>query len=182
MTNKSILKRIGRVAWIFPDNFDADMIVGYENITETDTLRLAKICMSNFDPNFSETVKPGDIIVAGKNFGYGHPHTQPLIALQKIGINCIVAETFFPPFFRNSLSFGIIAIECNDITKNVNRWDLLEIDAASAEIRNLNTGKIMKAKPLPKVVLEIISKGSLVAYLKDKHSQAKSDRCQNFNL
>jgi 3-isopropylmalate/(R)-2-methylmalate dehydratase small subunit len=173
MTRKSILKRIGRVAWIFPDNFDADMIVGYENITETDADQLAKICMSSFDPKFSESVKPGDMIVAGKNFGYGHPHTQALIALQKIGINCIVAETFFPPFFRNSISFGIMSIECDDITKNVNRWDKLEVDAESAEIRNLNTGKTLKAKPLPKVVLEIISKGSLVAYLKDKYGQVK---------
>jgi len=171
MIDEAVLKRLGRVAWIFPDNFDADMIVGYENITETDADKLAKICMSNFDPKFLEYVKPGDIIVAGKNFGYGHPHTQPLIALQKLGINCIIAETFFPAFFRNSISFGILSIECDNITKEVNRWDELEVDAVSAEIRNLTTGKILRAKHLPKVVLEIISKGNLVSYLLEKCRQ-----------
>jgi len=85
MTDKVALKRLGRVAWIFPDNFDADMIVGYENIAETDVNRLAKLCMTSFDSKFHDYVKAGDIIVAGKNFGYGHPHPQPLMALQKNG-------------------------------------------------------------------------------------------------
>jgi 3-isopropylmalate/(R)-2-methylmalate dehydratase small subunit len=168
MTDEVALKRLGRVAWIFSDNFDADMIVGYENITETDVDKLAKICMANFDPKFHDYVKAGDIIVAGKNFGYGHPHSQPLVALQKIGINCIVAETFFPPFFRNGIALGFLLIECNGITKEVSRWDVLEIDATSAEVKNLTSGKVLKAKPLPKVVLEIISKEGLVSYLRER--------------
>jgi 3-isopropylmalate/(R)-2-methylmalate dehydratase small subunit len=94
------VKRTGRVAWIFGDNFDVDLVIGLENITETDPHKLARLCMCRYDPKFPQEVRPGDILVAGRNFGYGHPHTQPLIALKTLGVDCIIAESFFPALLQ----------------------------------------------------------------------------------
>lgn len=162
-----MMKR-GRVAWIFPDNFDADFIIGVENITETDPYKLAKLCMLTYDPEFSRKLKPGDMLVAGKNFGYGHPHAQPLIALKALKIDCIIAENFFPPFFRNGVFFGITLMECNNITKSVKRWDELEINVENAEIKNVTTGVLLHAKSLHPTIIKIISEGGVVSYLKNK--------------
>ena len=76
----------GKVAWIFPDNFDVDLIVGVQHIKETNPEKFLPLTMKEYEPNFLEQVAKGDILVAGKNFGYGHPHFQGMAAMRKIGL------------------------------------------------------------------------------------------------
>ena len=77
----------GRVAWIFPEqDFDVDQIVGVKNIKIKDVDELARVAMTSWDPEFASAVRPGDLLVGNHNFGYGHPHYPPMIAMRKLGI------------------------------------------------------------------------------------------------
>lgn len=90
----------GKVAWIFGDDFDIDLVVGVSNIKSYDPDHLRSVCMTAYDPGFVDRVNQGDIIVGGRNFGYGHPHYPPMIALRNAGIAAIVAESFSPEIGR----------------------------------------------------------------------------------
>lgn len=82
----------GRVAWIFPEkDFDVDDIVGVANIKLKDPVKLAEVAMSDFDPGFAAQVRPGDLLIGGENFGYGHPHYPPMIAMRQLGLSGVVA-------------------------------------------------------------------------------------------
>ena len=86
----------GRVAWIFGDDFDVDLIMGVENIKYYDADHLRSVCMKAFEPDFVDKVQPGDVIVGGRNFGYGHPHYPPMVAMRNLGISAVIAESFSP--------------------------------------------------------------------------------------
>ncbi len=113
----------GRVAWIFDeDNYDIDLIVGVEHSKTTDIDVLKEVCMKSYDQNFAEDVEPGDVIVGGKNFGYGHPHYPSFKALRAIGISAVFAESFSPGFYRGETTNGFPLIECPNVLKSVKRW------------------------------------------------------------
>ncbi|MCL1993630.1 MAG: 3-isopropylmalate dehydratase [Spirochaetes bacterium] len=146
----------GRVAWIFPDNFDADFIVGVENISTTDTEILKAAVMKNYEPDFTQKIKEGDIIVAGKNFGYGHPHPQPMIGLRGWGINVVIAESFFHVFYRGEIASGSKMFVSPGITKNVERWDELHLDTEKAILINKTKNKEIAIDPIGKYPLYLM--------------------------
>lgn len=157
----------GRVAFIFEeDDFDVDQIVGVKNIKIQDVDELAALAMSSYDPEFAKSVKPGDVIVGGHNFGYGHPHYPPMKALRHLGITGVIAESFSPGYWRGEISMGFPQASCPGIRELVERWDEIEVDWDAGVIRNLTKGTELAFEPLAKADALMLEAGGLVPYLK----------------
>ena len=165
----------GRVAWIFDEeNFDVDQIVGVKNIKITDVAALAKLAMQTYDPDFAARVRPGDIVVGGGNFGYGHPHYPPLRALRHLGIGGVIAESFAPGFWRGEISMGTMLAACPGIVGMVRRWDEIELDWDAGAVRNLATGATRAIEPLASADRMMLECGGLVPYLKRERATARA--------
>lgn len=157
----------GRLAWIFTEaNFDVDLIVGVKNIKVTDIAELAGLAMKSYDPDFAGSIRKGDLIVGGVNFGYGHPHYPPLRALRHLGIGGIVAESFSPGFWRGEISMGTPLASCPGIVGIVQRWDEIEVDWPRGEVRNLTRAATLALEPLAAADHAMLEAGGLVPYLK----------------
>jgi len=115
----------GSVAWVFPDHYDVDLIIGIQNIREKDIDKIVPFCMSMYEPDFLDKVNPGDIFVAGRNFGYGHAHPQAMATVRKVGVNVVLAESFAPGFFRAEIGIGMALLTVLGITGAVCRFDWL---------------------------------------------------------
>jgi 3-isopropylmalate/(R)-2-methylmalate dehydratase small subunit len=166
----------GRVAWIFQeDNFDVDQIVGVKNIKLTDIEELTHLAMRSYDPQFANLVHPGDLIVGGRNFGYGHPHYPPMKVMRHLGIQAVIAESFSPGFWRGEISMGFPLVSCPGILKNVNRWDQLSIAWKPGLVRNETVGSELRLQPLSMADHKMLQYGGLIPYLKaSMAAEAKS--------
>lgn len=162
----NILK--GRVAWIFGGNFDVDLIVGVINISTADMDVLLRDAMRSYDKGFKDSVKEGDFLVGGSNFGYGHPHPQAMMVMRELGINAVIAESFAFPFYRSEVASGMALITCPEVPKKVSLWDELELDMDIGVLSNLSTSQRFALDPLPPVVIEIFRAGGIVNYLKGR--------------
>ncbi len=159
----------GRVIWIFDEeNYDVDRIVGVENIRETDVTKLVDVCMNEYESDFTEKVKPGDWIIGGDNFGYGHPHKPPMLVLRHLGVVGVIAESFSPGFYRGQIADGVPLIECKGILEKVNRYDEIVINWGESFILNKTTNTVMDYKPLPKTDKKIVELGGHIEYLKER--------------
>lgn len=164
----------GRVAWIFPeDNFDVDQIVGVSNIKLTDVDELAALAMKNIAPEFASVVQPGDVLVGGRNFGYGHPHYPPLRAMRHLGITALIAESFAPAFWRGEISMGFPMVSCPGILATVSRWDRLSIDWERGLVQNQTTGAHLPFAPLGAADSSMLKQGGLIGYLKHQLRQGR---------
>ncbi len=159
----------GRVAYIFTEaDFDVDQIIGVENIRLTDPDALAVCAMRHFDPDFADLVQAGDIIVGGENFGYGHPHFAPMIGLRRLGISAVAANSFATGYWREEIAEGFPQIACPGITGLVARWDSVEIDWDSSEIRNCTAGGALPITPYSKAEIAMLRAGGLIPYLRQR--------------
>ena len=136
----------GRVAWIYGDDYDADLIIGVQNIKRYEAEFLLSVCMAHEEPDFVSKVQPGDVLVGGRNFGYGHPHYPAMIAVREAGIAAVVAESFAPGFARGETFNGMPLITCPGITGAVQRWDGLQIDWPAGTVHNTRTSETLKAE------------------------------------
>ncbi|MEE8168158.1 MAG: 3-isopropylmalate dehydratase small subunit [Candidatus Hydrothermarchaeales archaeon] len=150
-------------AWKFSANVDTDQIIPAEYLTTGDPEELARHAFENARPEFAERVKPGDIIVAGKNFGCGSSREHAPRALVGSGIVCVVASSFARIFFRNAINIGLPLVECKVEAED---GDKLEIDFAKGEVRNLDSKKRRSFKPLPTFLFDLLESGGLVEYTK----------------
>jgi len=158
------MKIKGKV-WKFGKNIDTDVIIPARYLNTSDPAELAKHCMEDADPDFSKKIKPGDIIVAGKNFGCGSSREHAPIALKAAGIGCIIAPSFARIFYRNAFNMGLPIFECDETSGVLKQGDDLEVDADTGEIRNLTTGDVFKAQPIPPFMQELISDGGLIPHV-----------------
>jgi 3-isopropylmalate/(R)-2-methylmalate dehydratase small subunit len=117
--------------------------------------------------NFVKEVKPGDILVTGKNFGCGSSREHAVICLMENGISCIIAESFARIFYRNAINLGFPLLECHGISSIVQNGQTIEVDLTTGEITNLTTNKKLKGTPLSGLEMEITDKKGLLNYLKD---------------
>lgn len=156
----------GRVAFIFEeDDFDVDQIVGVKNIKIQDLDELADLAMQSYDPDFAKEVRPGDILVGGVNFGYGHPHYPPMKAMRHLGISGVIAESFSPGYWRGEISMGFPQCSCPGIRETVNRWDEIEVDWDAGVVRNLTEGRDIAFEPLALADRRMLEAGGLIPYL-----------------
>jgi 3-isopropylmalate/(R)-2-methylmalate dehydratase small subunit len=117
---------------------------------------------SGVDPEIATIAKNGDILVCGKNFGYGKVHSAFTIALAEIGIKCFVAESFSTMFFKEALSNGYLLVECPGIAANISTGDTLEVDVEKSIISNISSGTVLQGVPLPAYPLEGMKDGGYV--------------------
>ncbi|MFQ6081709.1 MAG: 3-isopropylmalate dehydratase small subunit [Candidatus Bathyarchaeia archaeon] len=157
----------GRV-WKLGDDVDTDLIVPGPYITIRDMDLLASHVLEEFIPNFAENVKPGDIIVAGKNFGCGSSREIAPALLKHLRLGAVVAESFARIFFRNAINLGLPLMECKGISRRVKQDQQLEVNIVLGEVRNLSTGETYKGTKLPDFLLEIIEAGGALEALKRK--------------
>jgi len=155
-------------AWVVGDDIDTDQIYHGQYLPLTDPKQMAKHAME-FVPgmeNFAKQVEPGDIVVAGKNFGCGSSREHAVICLKENGICCVVADSFARIFYRNAVNLGFPLLECPEISKKVKTKNKVEVDMETGQVTNLSTRKRMKGNPPSGLELEIAERGGLLNYLK----------------
>lgn len=158
---------IGRVAYVFAeDNFDVDQIVGVKNIKLQDVEALARLAMERFDPSFRAEVRPGDVLVGGQNFGYGHPHFPAMRAMRHLGIAAVIAESFFPVYWRGEISMGFPQITCAGIVAAVRRGDVVRVDWARHLVRVERTCAELPFAPYGRAEREMLECGGFKNYLR----------------
>ncbi len=158
-------------AWIFGDNIDTDVIIPARHLNIRNVRELASHCMEDIDSGFTQKIEPGDIIVAGKNFGCGSSREHAPLVIKTSGISCVIADSFARIFYRNSINIGLPILECPGILLNVQTGDNLRVDMAGGVVENMTTGKTYRAKPFPDFIREIIEAGGLIKYAR------KGGRC-----
>lgn len=154
-------------AWKYGDNIDTDVIIPARYLNTTDPKILAAHCMEDIEQAFAKEVKPGDIIVGGRNFGCGSSREHAPISIKGAGVSCIVAESFARIFFRNAINIGLPILESPEAARDAQKGDVLRVDLAAGTITNERSGKTYQASPYPPFVLGIIEAGGLVPYTRN---------------
>ena len=158
-------------AWRFGDSISTDdIIAGRYKFRTINMKELAKHAMENIRPGFAEKVKPGDLIVAGRNFGCGSSREQAPRVLKELGISCIIAKSFARIFFRNAVNVGLPVIECPEAAESADEGDIVEVDLSKGIVRNLSKGLEFRARPLPDFMLRILEDGGLTEHYR-KHGE-----------
>ena len=160
-------------AWVFGENIDTDLILPGKYLVVTDPLELGKHAMEGFDPSFSKKVAKGDIVLAGRYFGCGSSREQAPVALKYSGIAAVVAESYARIFYRNAMNIGLPVLEVENTKRIAKEGDRIRINVEIGEIKNLETGEIFQAKPIPDFMLEIIREGGLIGKIKKQVAQGK---------
>lgn len=149
--------------WIFGNNINTDLITpGRFNIT-TDPLELAKIVFIEHRPEFVKSVKKGDYIIAGNNFGCGSSRETAPMALKACGIDVIIAKSFGRIFYRNAMNQGLLVIIAN--TDGIKPEDKLELDLKNQIIINKTQNKKNQAV-IPPLAVKLYKSGGIIKYLK----------------
>jgi 3-isopropylmalate/(R)-2-methylmalate dehydratase small subunit len=151
-------------AYTFGDNINTD-IISPPQYMELSPREAAKYAMSAVDPDFASTIKPGDIVVAGNNFGSGSSRETAPLALLYLQVGAIVARFFARIFYRNAINLGIPAVECGQADQ-IRHGDLLVIDFVKGVIDNQTQKTIYQCSQLPPHILNLIQEGGLIAHLK----------------
>jgi 3-isopropylmalate dehydratase small subunit len=155
-------------AYKFGNDVDTDAIIPARYLSTSDPDVLKKHCMEDADPEFPGKVKPGDIIVAGKNFGCGSSREHAPIAIKACGVSCVVASSFARIFFRNSFNMGLPIFESDEASEAILERDDVEVDADSGIIKDLTSGKQFQARPIPAFMQELIADGGLMEHIKKR--------------
>ncbi len=158
---KSLPTIESRVAWIFEDDFDIDQIIGVANLKVHDIEELSALAMQRFDTDFRKAVHAGDVLVAGENFGYGHPHAGAMRAMRHLGIRAVIAESFFSSYWVGEIGYGFIQVVCPGITGGLRRWDDIVIDFQSGVVELPRQSRKLSIQPHSERELDILRAGGL---------------------
>jgi 3-isopropylmalate/(R)-2-methylmalate dehydratase small subunit len=150
------------------DHINTDLILPGKYLVFIEPEELAKHALEGLDPGFPEKARGGVVLIAGKNFGCGSSREQAPIALKHANVKCIVADSFARIFYRNAINIGLPVVECKEIADKVNEGDQLVVDLAEGVIKDLTLNQSWQIKPVPKFLLEILTAGGLVEYLKKR--------------
>ena len=151
----------------YPDNVDTDVIIPARYLNTPNAQDLAKHCMEDIDTTFVSKVQPGDIMVAGWNFGCGSSREHAPLAIKTCGTGCVIAKSFARIFYRNAINIGLPILECEQAAEEIQAGDTVSIDFDTGVISDLTTGKTYQAEPFPEFIQNIIRKGGLLASLQE---------------
>ena len=152
----------------YGDNVDTDVIIPARYLNSSDPAELAKNCMEDIDPDFVNRVKPGDIMVANKNFGCGSSREHAPIAIKASGISCVIAETFARIFYRNAINIGLPIIECKEAAHEIEAGDEVEVNFDTGVITDKTKGTSYQGQAFPPFMQKIIDCEGLVNYINQK--------------
>ena len=154
------------------EHIDTDAIIPARFLVTSDAKKLGENCMSGLEPDWVKRVAPGDILVAGRNFGCGSSREHAPIAILGAGMPVVIGHSFARIFYRNAFNMGLLLMEVGDEVDKLNDGDELEIDAATGRIRDLTNGAEITCLPLPPSMAAILAKGGLVGYVKERLAKA----------
>lgn len=160
-------------AWKFGNNIDTDLIIPARYLSTSDPEELAKYAMQDADPEWVDKMKKGDFIIAGDNFGCGSSREHAPIALKAAGVSAVIAKSFARIFYRNAINIGLPILESPEAAEKIKEGDLIEVDLASGEIKDISTGRTFRAQPFPEFMQKIIKAGGLINYLKSTKLEAR---------
>lgn len=156
------------------DHIDTDAIIPARFLVSTDPAELGANCMEGLEAGWIRRVRPGDILVAGKNFGCGSSREHAPIAILGAGLPVVIAHSFARIFYRNAFNMGLLALEVGDGMEKISDGDELEIDVAKGEIRNLTSGETIPVTPLPPFIQAMLEGGGLVPYTRKRLQETAS--------
>jgi 3-isopropylmalate/(R)-2-methylmalate dehydratase small subunit len=154
----------------FGDDINTDDIISAKYLVSTDPKELGSRCMESIAPDFAKKAQPGDIIVAGSNFGCGSSREHAPLAIKGCGVRAVIAKSFAAIFFRNSINIGLPFLESQE-TDAIKDGDILEINLSSGIIKNLTQNITYKTAPFPKFLRDIVEDGGLMNYIKEKEKK-----------
>ncbi|MFP4213920.1 MAG: 3-isopropylmalate dehydratase small subunit [Desulfohalobiaceae bacterium] len=152
-------------------HIDTDAIIPARCLVSTDPKELGKSCMAGLDPDWVQGIHPGDILVAGPNFGCGSSREHAPLAILGAGIPVVVAHSFARIFYRNGFNMGLVLLEIGDQVQDVSQGDLLRIDLDEGLILNQDTDQKIQVQPLPEFMQNILQQGGLVEYVRAQLEQ-----------
>ena len=148
----------------YGDNVDTDVIIPARYLNTPDAQELAKHCMEDIDAGFAARVRPGEIMVAGRNFGCGSSREHAPLAIKACGVACVIAATFARIFYRNALNIGLPILECPEAAAAIKAGDTVSVDFDTGVITDETTGQTFRGAPFPPFMQELIAAGGLAAY------------------
>lgn len=157
-------------AWNYGDDVNTDFILPGIYLELTNPVEMGKHAMEGLDKEFAKNVKPGDVVIGGRNFGLGSSREHAPIALKYAGVGAVIAEGYARIFYRNSANLGLPALECPDISKLVKTGDDIEVDLTAGKII-INGTKELSFTPVPEFMMEILSIGGLREYIKENRAK-----------
>ena len=150
----------------YADNIDTDVIIPARHLNIQDAKELAAHCMEDIDASFVTAVKPGDVIVAGWNFGCGSSREHAPLVIKTNGVGCVIAKSFARIFYRNAINIGLPILECEQAAEEIAAGDTVSVNFDTGEIVDETTGKSYRAEPFPEFIQKIIQAGGLLASLR----------------
>jgi 3-isopropylmalate/(R)-2-methylmalate dehydratase small subunit len=159
-------------AFVFGDSVNTDALAP-GSLMKHPIAVIASHCLESVDPSFASTVRPGDVVVAGKGFGIGSSREQAAEALKHLGVAAVLARSFGGIFYRNALNLGLPVLVCEDIA-GISAGDLIHVDAATGVIDNRTSGTRLSAAPLPPFLLAMIADGGLVPHLEKRFADRRA--------
>jgi 3-isopropylmalate/(R)-2-methylmalate dehydratase small subunit len=152
--------------WMLGDNVNTDVIIpGRYNVT-TDRAQLARHCLCEVLPEFAQQVQPGDVVMAGHNFGCGSSREHAPTAILANGVKAVIARSFARIFYRNAVNIGLPVLVCEEAVLASHDGDQVEVDLTRGIIRNLTTGQTFQSEPLDPFVARIVEAGGIIEYIR----------------
>jgi 3-isopropylmalate/(R)-2-methylmalate dehydratase small subunit len=158
----------GRVAYVFDDFFDVDLIIGPARMHDRNANEISyqrQWVMHDFDPAFAKRAQPGDMLVGGALFGYGHPHGQGMRIMRELGISVVLADSFFPSFHQNEMFNGMVLLTCPGIAAAARRWDTIEVEWRHGRVALPTRSLELRHEPLAAHEISCIEAGGELALL-----------------
>lgn len=150
----------------YGDNVDTDVIIPARYLNIADPKELSTHAMEDIDADFVKNVKPGDVMVAGWNFGCGSSREHAPLTIKTCGTGCVIAKSFARIFYRNAINIGLPILECEQAAEEISAGDEVKVDFDTGIITDVTTGKTYTAQPFPPFIQNIIKCGGLLASLK----------------
>lgn len=150
----------------YGDNVDTDVIIPARYLNTSNAKELAAHCMEDIDKEFVNNVKPGDIMVAGWNFGCGSSREHAPLVIKTCGTGCVIAKSFARIFYRNAINIGMPILECPEACDAIAAGDEVSVDFDSGVVTDITTGETFKAQPFPPFIQNIIKAGGLLASIR----------------
>ena len=157
----------------FGSDINTDDIIAAKYLNTTDKAELAGHCMEHIDKDFMKQVKPGDVMVAGRNFGCGSSREHAPIAIKAAGISHVIAESFARIFFRNSINIGLPIIESKEAAGRIRNKDVVSVDTQKGMIKNLTRKESYKIEKYPPFMQKIFATGGLIESLRRRAKKGK---------
>ena len=154
----------------YGDNVDTDVIIPARYLNAPDEKSLASHCMEDIDAGFASTVEPGDIIVAGANFGCGSSREHAPLVLRENGVSCVIASSFARIFYRNAINIGLPILECEAAANGIDAGDEVEVNFDTGVITDVTKGESWQAAAFPPFIQNIIKAGGLLKSLKEREA------------